>query len=129
MINLRKICQRRLWCVFGCGGNRDKGKRVEMGQVAERFSDQIVLTNDNPRNEDPDQIIDDIASGLLCRWAVEIQQNRAAAIAYAIQNGRSGDVILIAGKGHENYQIIGNQKLNFSDVEQVQMQLKMLELA
>jgi UDP-N-acetylmuramoyl-L-alanyl-D-glutamate--2,6-diaminopimelate ligase len=120
---LKPHTQGKLWCVFGCGGDRDRGKRPEMGQVAERYSDQLILTNDNPRHESPQLIIDEIKSGLICPWAVEVELDRGAAIAHAIDCAEPGDVVLIAGKGHEPYQIIGDEKFPFSDIERVQQQV------
>lgn len=115
LLVLRECCRGTLWCVFDCGGDRDRGKRPIMGQIAERYSDHIIITNDNPRNEDPEQIINDILQGLLCPWAAEVEQDRRAAIAHAIDCAHINDIVLIAGKGHENYQIIGKEKLPFSD--------------
>lgn len=120
---LREHCHGQLWCVFGCGGNRDTGKRPIMGQIAERFSDQVIITDDNPRFESPQGIIKDILGGFLCPWAVEIEHNRHAAIAHAIECAKPGDVVLIAGKGHEDYQQIGEDKVPFNDAQEVQMQL------
>ncbi len=122
LLALKPHAEGKLWCVFGCGGDRDRGKRPLMGQVAERYSDQLILTNDNPRSESPQTIIDEIKSGLLCPWAVEVELDRGAAIAHAIDCAEPGDVVLIAGKGHEAYQIIGDEKLPFSDIERVQHQ-------
>jgi UDP-N-acetylmuramoyl-L-alanyl-D-glutamate--2,6-diaminopimelate ligase len=116
---LREHCHGKLWCVFGCGGDRDRGKRPIMGQIAERLSDNIIITDDNPRNEDPEQIVKDIVAGLLCPWAAEIEHDRRTAITHAINNAGPQDVILIAGKGHENYQIIGNEKIPFNDADVV----------
>lgn len=116
-----------IWCVFGCGGGRDHGKRPLMGEIAERESDHIIITNDNPRMEDATQIINDIVAGLLCPWAAEIEQDRATAIAYAINSAQSNDVVIIAGKGHENYQLVGDQKLIFSDIAEVQKNLSALK--
>jgi len=116
---LRSHTSGKLWCVFGCGGDRDQGKRAQMGQVAERFSDQVIITNDNPRTEPPEVIVDAIKEGLICPWAVEVELDRGAAIAHAIDCADPGDVVLIAGKGHEPYQIIGAEKLPFSDIQQV----------
>ncbi|MEO5702945.1 MAG: UDP-N-acetylmuramoyl-L-alanyl-D-glutamate--2,6-diaminopimelate ligase [Gammaproteobacteria bacterium] len=109
----------RLWCVFGCGGDRDRGKRPLMGAVAEKFADYVVVTDDNPRTEDPLGIITDILSGMINPDGVYIQRLRAQAIAFAITYARAGDVVLIAGKGHEAYQQVGAQKLPFSDRQQV----------
>jgi UDP-N-acetylmuramoyl-L-alanyl-D-glutamate--2,6-diaminopimelate ligase len=120
---LREHCNGKLWCVFGCGGNRDAGKRALMGKTAERFSDQIIITDDNPRFENPEHITNQIVEGLLCPWAAEIVHDRQAAIAHAIECAQPGDVVLIAGKGHERYQQIGAERIPFNDAEQVQKQL------
>lgn len=114
---LREHCNNggKLWCVFGCGGGRDAGKRSLMGQIAERYSDNIVITSDNPRNENPQDIIDAIVSGLLCPWAAEIEPDRYTAIAHALECATTNDIVLIAGKGHENYQLIGTEKIPFND--------------
>ena len=105
----------RLVCVFGCGGNRDPGKRPIMGAIAERLADRVILTSDNPRNEDPLSILNDIHGGM--SHACQIVPDRDAAIAQAINQSKAGDVILIAGKGHENYQEIRAVRLPFSDIE------------
>ncbi|MEW6354514.1 MAG: UDP-N-acetylmuramoyl-L-alanyl-D-glutamate--2,6-diaminopimelate ligase [Pseudomonadota bacterium] len=105
----------RLWCVFGCGGERDRGKRPLMGAVAEQLADYVVVTDDNPRAEDPLGIVADILSGMTNPDGVYIQRARAQAITFAISYARPGDVVLIAGKGHEEYQQIGAQKIPFSD--------------
>lgn len=112
---LRGHCKGKLWCVFGCGGDRDRGKRAMMGKVAERLSDFPVVTSDNPRTEDPHKIITDVLEGMSDE-AVSIE-DRNEAIAYAIDSADTSDTILIAGKGHEHYQIIGTERLRFSDVE------------
>ncbi len=104
-----------LWCVFGCGGNRDAAKRPLMGQVAGQLADQVVLTSDNPRNEPARAIIDQIASGLAGHLLFEIQPDRACAILSTVLKADNRDVILVAGKGHEDYQEISSQKLPFSD--------------
>jgi len=122
LTSLRPHTNGTLWCVFGCGGDRDRGKRELMGQIAERFSDQLIITNDNPRHEMPLDIVDDIKSGLICAWAAEVELDREAAIAHAIDCAEPGDVVLIAGKGHEAYQIIGDEKTPFSDIELVRQQ-------
>lgn len=124
LISLRQHTQHHLWCVFGCGGDRDKGKRPLMGTVAEKNADFIVLTNDNPRSEKPDLIIEDIKSGLSSETKVFVEQDRQAAIHFAIKQAKAGDVVLVAGKGHENYQLIGDKKYPFDDAEEVQHQLE-----
>ncbi|HXC41178.1 MAG TPA: UDP-N-acetylmuramoyl-L-alanyl-D-glutamate--2,6-diaminopimelate ligase [Burkholderiales bacterium] len=106
----------RLLCVFGCGGDRDRGKRPLMGAVALRHADAIVLTSDNPRSEDPQAIIDDILSGMAAAQAQpQAEPDRARAVRLALDQARAGDVVLLAGKGHEDYQEIGGRKLPFSD--------------
>ena len=105
----------RLVCVFGCGGNRDAGKRPIMGAIAERLADRVILTSDNPRDEDPRAILNNIRGGM--SRDCQIVPDRDAAIAQAIGQSKSGDVILIAGKGHENYQEVRSARLPFSDIE------------
>lgn len=112
---LRAHCRGRLICVFGCGGERDAGKRPLMGRAAERLADRVVITNDNPRGESADAIIADIADGLAKPERATVIADRATAIAWAIEQAADEDVILIAGKGHENYQLIGGTRLDFSD--------------
>lgn len=109
----------KLFCVFGCGGDRDTGKRALMGQTAVQYSDVIVLTDDNPRTESPSAIFDDVLSGISdCPddKTIETIHDRGEAIEYAIANASEHDVVLIAGKGHEDYQIVGQEKSPFCDV-------------
>lgn len=120
---LRAHCTGQLWCVFGCGGDRDKGKRPLMGAIADRLADVIVLTNDNPRSESPQAILNDIQTGLTGLSECHIIEDRAAAIAHAVRNAVAGDMVLIAGKGHEDYQIIGDRRLPFSDLAEARKQL------
>jgi UDP-N-acetylmuramoyl-L-alanyl-D-glutamate--2,6-diaminopimelate ligase len=112
---VRAHCRGRLWVVFGCGGDRDSGKRAMMGKIAQRLADHVVVTSDNPRTESPTAIIDDIVSGLASPHAATIIADRAAAIAWAIKNARKNDVVLVAGKGHEDYQDIDGERIPFSD--------------
>lgn len=112
---LRAHCAGKLWCVFGCGGDRDKGKRPLMGRAAERLADNVVITTDNPRGESPDAIVADIVAGLERADTATVIEDRAAAIAWAIESAGDADTVLIAGKGHENYQLIGDESLDFSD--------------
>jgi UDP-N-acetylmuramoyl-L-alanyl-D-glutamate--2,6-diaminopimelate ligase len=111
---LRSHCRGALWCVFGCGGDRDPGKRPMMGAVADELADQIIVTDDNPRSERPDAITRDIAAGITAH-AVRVIHDRAEAIATALAEADSIDVVLIAGKGHEEYQIYGQSRREFSD--------------
>ncbi len=121
---LRPHSERSLWCVFGCGGDRDHGKRAEMGRIAKAHADAVVVTSDNPRNEPAEQIIDDILLGIDDMHNVNVEQDRASAIQFAIAQAGAGDVILVAGKGHEQFQIIGDQRLPFSDVDVVRASLE-----
>lgn len=105
----------RLICVFGCGGERDRGKRPMLGEVATRLADDVIITSDNPRREDPAAIINEIVAGAAANHRIEI--DRARAIDWAIRSARKGDIVLIAGKGHEISQETGEAKLPFSDVE------------
>jgi UDP-N-acetylmuramoyl-L-alanyl-D-glutamate--2,6-diaminopimelate ligase len=104
-----------LWCVFGCGGDRDAGKRPLMGRAAETHADHIVVTNDNPRSEDPAQIIAAILGGLSDPAAATVIEDRGAAIAWTVRNAAANDVVLLAGKGHEDYQVVGDERRGFSD--------------
>jgi UDP-N-acetylmuramoyl-L-alanyl-D-glutamate--2,6-diaminopimelate ligase len=108
-----------LWCVFGCGGNRDAGKRPLMGALAQRLAQQVVITSDNPRNEAPAFILLQIVAGLAgSQERVKVIEDRRAAIAHAVRNAGPRDVLLVAGKGHEDYQEIKGVKHHFSDVEE-----------
>lgn len=115
----RLHCKGELYCVFGCGGDRDRGKRPLMAAVAEKLADKVIVTDDNPRTENPQQIMQDIVAGLSQPSAVQIEHHRQQAIELALQQAKPHDVVLIAGKGHEDYQIIGTQKQHFSDQETV----------
>lgn len=114
---LKKHTHNELWCVFGCGGNRDKGKRPMMGAIAERYADQVILTDDNPRYESSQQILADIEFGM--RTKPHVIANRRQAIAYAIDKSQLGDMILVAGKGHESTQEIEGELMHFNDMEEV----------
>jgi UDP-N-acetylmuramoyl-L-alanyl-D-glutamate--2,6-diaminopimelate ligase len=105
----------RLICVFGCGGERDRGKRPQMGRIAMRLADHVVITSDNPRRENPRAILRDIAAGAGPAAGYEIDRRRA--IKRAIADARRGDIVLIAGKGHERYQEINGVRHPFSDIE------------
>ncbi len=113
---LRPHCRGKLWCVFGCGGDRDAGKRPQMAGAAERLADRIVVTSDNPRHEDPQAIIDAVLPGFESMDGVTVIEDRAAAIAWTMRQAAADDVVLIAGKGHEDYQEIGGERLPFSDI-------------
>lgn len=113
--SLRPHCAGRLICVFGCGGDRDTGKRALMGAAAARLADHVIVTDDNPRGESPFDIVASILSGMTQRRHVTVEHDREAAIAQAIAGANTADVVLIAGKGHETEQIIGRQRRPFSD--------------
>jgi UDP-N-acetylmuramoyl-L-alanyl-D-glutamate--2,6-diaminopimelate ligase len=110
---LRAHCPGRLWCVFGCGGERDTGKRPLMGRTAQRHSNGVIVTDDNPRGEDPEAIVRDILAGMDAPVAVIL--DRGEAIRQAITSARAGDVVLVAGKGHEQLQLVADGRLPFSD--------------
>ncbi|WP_455220074.1 Mur ligase family protein, partial [Kaarinaea lacus] len=100
----------QLWCVFGCGGDRDQGKRPAMGEVAEQYADHVIITDDNPRTEAASHIVSQILNGILKQQDVVINHDRVAAIKHAMGHASENDVVLVAGKGHEDYQIIGKEK-------------------
>jgi len=139
--SVRQLTERRLLTVFGCGGDRDRGKRPLMGEVAGRLSDVVILTSDNPRTEDPWHIIAEAEPGLMQAGMPKVTDpaaiatlsqgylvmaDRRAAIQAALAGARPGDVVVIAGKGHEDYQIIGTTKHHFDDREEVRNYLKVL---
>jgi UDP-N-acetylmuramoyl-L-alanyl-D-glutamate--2,6-diaminopimelate ligase len=118
---LRPVAQERggrLWCVFGCGGNRDAGKRPLMGAAAQHGADQVIVTSDNPRGEDPAAIIHQILLGTIAATHVRAEPDRAAAIRLALAEADALDVVLIAGKGHEDYQETAGRRQPFSDMAQ-----------
>ncbi|MGA9854429.1 MAG: UDP-N-acetylmuramoyl-L-alanyl-D-glutamate--2,6-diaminopimelate ligase [Gammaproteobacteria bacterium] len=115
----RSHCSGRVWCIFGCGGERDRGKRPQMGAIAERLADRIILTDDNPRHEDGDAIIAEIIAGISDRGRVQVQRDRAQALAQALHAAAPDDVVLVAGKGHETYQVVGGDRLPYSDRDTV----------
>ena len=119
----------RVVCIFGCGGDRDNGKRPMMARVAEQFAEAVVVTDDNPRTEPSQQIIEQICQGAEHPQALTVIPNRAQAIASTIAAARPGDVILLAGKGHENYQEIDGVRHPFSDIEQASLALQQWEAA
>lgn len=122
LLSVKQHCHGELCCVFGCGGDRDQAKRSVMGSIADKAADSLIITNDNPRSEDPATIADQIVTGISGDYQIIL--NRAEAIATAISQANSGDWILVAGKGHETTQQIGAELFKFSDREQVQLALK-----
>ncbi|WP_061541738.1 UDP-N-acetylmuramoyl-L-alanyl-D-glutamate--2,6-diaminopimelate ligase [Collimonas fungivorans] len=122
---LRQVAQQRngeLWCVFGCGGDRDPGKRPQMGAVAE-LADHVIVTSDNPRSEEPSLIIGQILAGMKAPQAAQALEDRAAAILWAVRHAAKADVVLLAGKGHETYQEIKGKKLPFLDADHTALAL------
>jgi UDP-N-acetylmuramoyl-L-alanyl-D-glutamate--2,6-diaminopimelate ligase len=117
---LRPLTRGRLRVLFGCGGDRDRTKRPRMAATAQRLADAVYITSDNPRTEEPAAIIDEIAAGLDAARAagVHVEADRRRAIGRILADARAGDVVLIAGKGHENYQIVGTTRHHFDDVEE-----------
>ena len=110
-----------LLCLFGCGGDRDATKRPKMGKIAQNLSDKIIVTSDNPRSEDPEQIIADILSGLkvINPKTVIVEPDRGHAIEILSKMAKEDDVIIVAGKGHEDYQILNDRTIHFDDREEV----------
>jgi UDP-N-acetylmuramoyl-L-alanyl-D-glutamate--2,6-diaminopimelate ligase len=118
---LREHYTGKVWCVFGCGGDRDKGKRPLMAEIAEQSADQLIITDDNPRQEASGEIIRQILAGLSNQKSVLVESDRAKAIDYALTHADANDVVLIAGKGHEEYQDVGGNRMIFSDVKQARL--------
>jgi UDP-N-acetylmuramoyl-L-alanyl-D-glutamate--2,6-diaminopimelate ligase len=119
----RPFTRGRLICVFGCGGDRDRTKRPQMGAIAARLADAVVVTSDNPRTEDPLRILEDVVQGIPAGTEMQVEADRAAAIATAIATAHPEDLVLIAGKGHEDYQILGTTKVHFDDREEAEKAL------
>ncbi|UCG16998.1 MAG: UDP-N-acetylmuramoyl-L-alanyl-D-glutamate--2,6-diaminopimelate ligase [Phycisphaerales bacterium] len=128
---LKPLTHRRLLCVFGCGGDRDRTKRPRMARAVARWADAAFVTSDNPRSEDPQAIIEEVLPGFAGQagCTVEADPDRAAAIRAAIGSAGPGDTVLIAGKGHEDYQVIGNQRIHFDDAEVARQCLEAMEVA
>ena len=123
LIASRPLTKNKLICVFGCGGDRDKGKRAKMGEVASKFADYVVVTSDNPRSEDPNEIIKDIKTGITLDSKIFVEPERSIAIQFAIAKAKKNDIVLIAGKGHEDYQILKDKTIHFDDREQARKAL------
>ena len=116
LMSIKQHFDRDIWCVFGCGGDRDKAKRPLMGRVAQECANHVVVTSDNPRNESPKVIIEEIIAGMDPEQVV-VREDRREAIEYALTNATSEDIVLIAGKGHETYQQIGDKRIDFDDAQ------------
>lgn len=124
---LRPLTKGRLRVLFGCGGDRDKTKRPKMARACEQLADEIVVTSDNPRNEQPGDIIADILAGFTSTDRVVVEPDRRTAIRQILSDAEASDIVLLAGKGHENYQVIGSTKHPFDDVEEATLALQALE--
>jgi UDP-N-acetylmuramoyl-L-alanyl-D-glutamate--2,6-diaminopimelate ligase len=129
LTTLRQVAQQRggqLWCLFGCGGDRDPGKRPQMGRVAQA-ADHIIVTSDNPRSEEPAAILEQIVQGIdvarLAKDSLQVIEDRASAILWAVRHAGKNDVVLLAGKGHEPYQEIKGRKLPFLDADHAALAL------
>lgn len=121
---MRPFTNRELICVFGCGGDRDRTKRPIMGEIAARLADRVYVTSDNPRTENPEMILQDILKGIPDWIKPIVEIDRRICIKGAIADSQAGDIVLIAGKGHEDYQIIGTEKIHFSDREEARIALQ-----
>jgi UDP-N-acetylmuramoyl-L-alanyl-D-glutamate--2,6-diaminopimelate ligase len=114
---LRVHCSGNLWAIFGCGGDRDKGKRPMMAETAEQFADKIIISDDNPRSEDPAEIVKDMQVGLKNPQAAYVEHDRYQAVKFALEQAGKNDIILLAGKGHEDYQVLKDKTVHYSDRE------------
>lgn len=124
LTSLRHHVENQLWVVFGCGGDRDRGKRPLMTQVALDFADKVILTSDNPRTEDINQIFDDMVKNFIFEAGDVFEiRDRRQAIGFAVRKAKAGDIVVIAGKGHENYQEIDGVRHWFDDAVEVQSAL------
>lgn len=121
----RPFIKGQMICVFGCGGDRDRTKRPQMGRIAAALADQVIVTSDNPRTEDPHRILEDILAGIPATVQPTVEADRATAIRTAILQAKPGDGVLLAGKGHEDYQILGTEKIHFDDREQARAALEL----
>jgi len=124
---VRKMTRGKIIFLFGCGGDRDRTKREIMGRIATDVADLVILTTDNPRSEDPKDIISEILKGISDRSKVEIILDRKEAIISALRRAKENDTVILAGKGHEDYQIIGKEKIHFSEREIVEEELRTLK--
>ncbi|KJY82230.1 UDP-N-acetylmuramoylalanyl-D-glutamate--2,6-diaminopimelate ligase [Vibrio galatheae] len=122
---LRVHCQGKLWAIFGCGGDRDTGKRPMMARIGEQLADNIILTDDNPRSESPQAIVQDMLKGVMEPSLVTVEHNRFDALKYALDNSSTDDIILLAGKGHEDYQVMAEQTIHYSDRESAALLLEL----
>ena len=125
LLALKVHCDGRLWAIFGCGGDRDTGKRPMMASIGERLADVVILTDDNPRSESPSAIVKDMLAGMASPENAIVEHDRYNALAHALKHSSGDDIILLAGKGHEDYQVLANETVHYSDRESAQ---RLLEL-
>ncbi|WP_418113516.1 UDP-N-acetylmuramoyl-L-alanyl-D-glutamate--2,6-diaminopimelate ligase [Vibrio scophthalmi] len=123
LLALRVHCQGQLWAIFGCGGERDKGKRPMMAEIGERLADSVILSDDNPRSEDPAEIVQDMLAGMSHPQQAIVEHQRYTALQYALEHAGEQDIILLAGKGHEDYQVLADKTVHYSDRESAQQLL------
>lgn len=124
LMALRVHCHGKLWAIFGCGGDRDSGKRPMMAEIGERLADQVILTDDNPRSESPQAIVKDMLAGMSQPELAVVEHDRFKALAHALEHGTEHDIILLAGKGHEDYQVLASETIHYSDRESAQQLLE-----
>jgi UDP-N-acetylmuramoyl-L-alanyl-D-glutamate--2,6-diaminopimelate ligase len=127
LLALRVHCTGKLWAIFGCGGDRDTGKRPMMAEIGERLADQVILTDDNPRSESPRAIVEDMLAGMQTPSLAVVEHERFKALQYALANSEPHDIILLAGKGHEDYQVLANETVHYSDRESAQQLLEIVK--
>lgn len=120
----REFTKNQLWVLFGCGGDRDRTKRPKMGAMAEKLADRVIITSDNPRSEDPNAIIDEILTGIRDREKAVVLPDRTDAIAYALKHAKEGDVVVLAGKGHETYQVLKDGTIHYDEREVISQLLE-----
>jgi UDP-N-acetylmuramoyl-L-alanyl-D-glutamate--2,6-diaminopimelate ligase len=121
---LRVHCHGKLWGIFGCGGDRDTGKRPMMAAIGEELADKVILTDDNPRSESPAAIVEDMLKGMKEPELAIVEHNRFDALKYALAHSGEQDIILLAGKGHEDYQVMADKTIHYSDRESAQQLLE-----
>lgn len=125
LLALRVHCGGKLWAIFGCGGDRDTGKRPMMAEIGERLADHVVLADDNPRSESPQAIVADMLEGMVEPSRAIVEHDRFKALQHALANSEANDIILLAGKGHEDYQVLANETVHYSDRESAQQLLEL----
>lgn len=126
LLALRVHCEGQLWAIFGCGGDRDKGKRPMMAEIGERLADNVILSDDNPRSEDPAEIVQDMLAGMDHPQQAIVEHQRFSALQHALNHASEQDIILLAGKGHEDYQVLADKTVHYSDRESAQQLLGLL---